>query len=1323
MAKRIYTETVKSWGKGLGISGISLFGLIFMYLIAIGSISNVSYSDDIICAGTIEDPCYAYINFTANEDIFIYPTGYDPWGRDTLFNFNPGVKSWRLERSWGTGWRNIPMNTTCTGTWCGAKDNTGCAYSMAFRKDRDYQIRIVAYKNYPTDTLKWGAFSGVDEIDPFWYGIGEAATTLVSGNISVELGVPINFTTNITGATTTCVDIDHPEYGFNYSCGSPNANGTLNFSYFRKEEFNDDTTEKNMNADWTYFNGTTQDGGTYGTSAPSEWCAEYRVESSVKRLRIAYYLYSWVQGTDYYSDVPVDPQITIRNSDRELLETIIDTDYAENTSGYSYVISDDFYTSGLYGFCIKIPFVIKAPQTNTTAIGLGTNTGYTRIKNIDVAYNYDIAWFSSMVTSNNAFCTNKMKHVFVYTNGTNVTVEYSPLCISGYTLYNSTNPNPTENLDFIEVWLQTGSGSAGLTEKDSTAFFHTNGGGFSARNDNGAGTTYTVTGSALGRAPDIRTYVQNDSTFYVSAHQYDEVQDFQINLTGIETANDVKIYINDTLSNTLGFIYNTSSGNISETASTSFNLLTGNSTTFSIPKGATVTNTTLNFTGSNATWELSEYSIPETWSASYGSPTPALPSGSQGWLGAASTGVDGSTLTLTGGWVDGGTLWDVAWMAYIYENYTKDADTMTSNWSSSYSCSSNDDITFDVDCWSGSAWVEILSKTGTNCGAYAYEEYSVPATCEAQSILQIKNSMQYGDVGSGTVQRASYHEGKVNYYRTSPPENMTIEVGIVDGSYEYEGSGELTGSDSTTDFVAEVNSFLDTCAADEDDYCDVPIYFTSDDGGILTIDNFEVLYTYDPNPITISSSIVQNFLNGSSDDVEIPVYFSIEEGSFNVSALQYDYKGGNDTIEVFAWDYSSTLTDQSINNFYDEATSTNISLGTFTKFLDIPIEATISWASLNLTGYNQSGYCYQEFTDVATDCGGLATGNTSVPAGNWYGGQNEYTYDGNWTTGSHSYRPGTVYGWMNYTKPTDSGIDGTYWQIKSGTGTQNLSLSAACWSQSPLQLRFAGTTSASYWYCYNGTAYETLLGGVNREIYEEAMWWNITSYPVNVSLEIGDSDEDYEFNQSGYLQNNITGNLSADIATVLSDGCSCDSCVLKDFNHICSVPFIFDTSSVGELELHNLNITYETMGNLSNNETLSVFAYYSSFFKNLPYSWANKIFFIPKTNSSKDVTAYGQTIIIPAYNITTTNYAEDMNLSIKVDESFSCLNLSWSNNATKNESNVINTTWQTINSNVEYLNNTKLWLWADFENCNASDQRILQPSLEIEGYCINCEWF
>ncbi|MFH1482241.1 MAG: carboxypeptidase-like regulatory domain-containing protein, partial [Patescibacteria group bacterium] len=131
---------------------------------------------DSVCAGTIEDPCYAYINFTANEDIFIYPTNYDPWGRNTPFEFDSNLKDWKLQRSWGTGWRDLPLDTACTGTWCGLSSSKDTRkFSVAFRKGKEYQIRIIAYKNTPADTVKWSAF---DEIDPVWMGV--VNVTLIS---------------------------------------------------------------------------------------------------------------------------------------------------------------------------------------------------------------------------------------------------------------------------------------------------------------------------------------------------------------------------------------------------------------------------------------------------------------------------------------------------------------------------------------------------------------------------------------------------------------------------------------------------------------------------------------------------------------------------------------------------------------------------------------------------------------------------------------------------------------------------------------------------------------------------------------------------------------------------------------------------------------------------------------------------------------------------------------------------------------------------------------------------------------------------------------
>jgi len=165
MFRKIYFETVKLKASVAGISGATAIGLIFWYLSMTGAIDVLGFSGDSVCRGTVEDPCYAYINFTANEDIFLYPIDYDPWGREEAFNFDPNVESWILQRSWGVGWRTIPLNKSCTGTWCGLSNSDDTRkFSVAFREGKSYKIRMIVYKHKPYQSIKWSAFNG--EIDP-----------------------------------------------------------------------------------------------------------------------------------------------------------------------------------------------------------------------------------------------------------------------------------------------------------------------------------------------------------------------------------------------------------------------------------------------------------------------------------------------------------------------------------------------------------------------------------------------------------------------------------------------------------------------------------------------------------------------------------------------------------------------------------------------------------------------------------------------------------------------------------------------------------------------------------------------------------------------------------------------------------------------------------------------------------------------------------------------------------------------------------------------------------------------------------------------------
>jgi len=189
MAKRLYWESLKKWSIRAGITGVSLVSILFIYLQFAGLITVLSHSGDSTCAGTLEDPCYAEISFIPHEDIFIYKTNYDPWGRNTPVNFGDGITEWKLERSWGSDWREINLEEGCTGSWCGCswcKDGITSDYAYVFRTGRTYKLRITAYKEDPTQDIKWG----FADLDPIWYGVEKkkkvTSHTFSNGIVSSE---------------------------------------------------------------------------------------------------------------------------------------------------------------------------------------------------------------------------------------------------------------------------------------------------------------------------------------------------------------------------------------------------------------------------------------------------------------------------------------------------------------------------------------------------------------------------------------------------------------------------------------------------------------------------------------------------------------------------------------------------------------------------------------------------------------------------------------------------------------------------------------------------------------------------------------------------------------------------------------------------------------------------------------------------------------------------------------------------------------------------------------------------------------------------------
>ncbi|GAG42603.1 unnamed protein product, partial [marine sediment metagenome] len=123
----------------------------------------------------------------------------------------------------------------------------------------------------------------------------------------------------------------------------------------------------------------------------------------------------------------------------------------------------------------------------------------------------------------------------------------------------------------------------------------------------------------------------------------------------------------------------------------------------------------------------------------------------------------------------------------------------------------------------------------------------------------------------------------------------------------------------TANVNTSINSLLDICTEDSDNYCTVSLYFTSQSAGIIQISDIEINYSYDPNPVFLSTSLISSFLGNSTNFADIPIKFeSTRNGTLQISDIKFDYVGGNDTIEVLVYESEDKSNNETLNliNYY-----------------------------------------------------------------------------------------------------------------------------------------------------------------------------------------------------------------------------------------------------------------------------------------------------------------------------------------------------------------------------------------------------------------------
>ena len=102
--------------------------------------------------------------------------------------------------------------------------------------------------------------------------------------------------------------------------------------------------------------------------------------------------------------------------------------------------------------------------------------------------------------------------------------------------------------------------------------------------------------------------------------------------------------------------------------------------------------------------------------------------------------------------------------------------------------------------------------------------------------------------------------------------------------------------------------------------------------------------------------------------------------------------------------------------------------------------------------------------------------------------------------------------------------------------------------------------------------------------------------------------------------------------------------------------------------------------------------------------------FIPSGNTAKNVTPFGNN---PVLNITNLGYSRNADLSIYLNETNSCINVTLSQTTDKNDGFIINGSWQNITLNSKYLNYTNISLWVDYACANQQNRTLFLPFIHF----------
>jgi hypothetical protein len=447
----------------------------------------------------------------------------------------------------------------------------------------------------------------------------------------------------------------------------------------------------------------------------------------------------------------------------------------------------------------------------------------------------------------------------------------------------------------------------------------------------------------------------------------------------------------------------------------------------------------------------------------------------------------------------------------------------------------NNNVSITLSCSDGS---------GSGC-KIGYPKYCID-TYNSCSPLTIYSSPI--NVSLGGVSYIRYYS-KDNMNNSETVKSNTIKINrnypknvslYVNSAQIWNYSDYFAETKTVNGFAQQLNNALASCTADSEGYCDIPITIHSDSAGKINITNINIYFNITEYLWNISAlpalstykvriKSTDGLLNSSWDESD--GVFTIVSGNISdnppTTTLISPINNSIDTDGVVTFNCSAT-DDKKLTNItlYGNwtgnwiANQTKSLTGTYnsTTFTKNLTNGVYKWNCLSYDNASQKDwgdsnrtiivnistqYCYQESANVSTVCGGLNTGKY-VDSGNWDSstGNVMKTYDGTWTTWGYPSGTAISYLGINYTKPSGA-LSTSILKVKdSVANTRNVSILQSCWNYNITTLMLKSEVRRNVptgvygvnWSCYNGTTWAFLSNGDGDSLlYEEAMWWDISS--------------------------------------------------------------------------------------------------------------------------------------------------------------------------------------------------------------------------------------